>query len=254
MQNTLKFVSYFPIVLSGVRIRFTEPSKPSSYTYILKHIFRDAIIFFPALFFILQQDFLTFTLNFSLLYVACYSLYEIGYLYNDCVTVKKEDKPKFRSYTQLINWKNAILIRIIILFILLYYYWNTSLIIPIFLLTFAMTVHNSLHKNSDRILTTGFERLVKALFVPIAMIGIDYHKLYPCLVLILPILAVDVKSNTLTITKKYFDYDKIMFEQPYWKAFMLFLPLQIIALIYYPIQVLSGEIILALASLIAKMG
>lgn len=225
-----------------------------TYTYILKHVFRDAIIFFPALFFILQQDFFTYMLNFSLLYVACYSLYEIGYLWNDCVTVKKEDKPKFRPYTQLINWKNAILIRIIILFILLYYYWNTTLIVSISLLTFAMTIHNSLHKNSDRILTTGFERLVKTLFVPIAMIGVNYHKLYPCLVLALPILAVDVKSNTLTITRKYFVYDKQMFEKPYWKAFVLFLPLQIIALIYYPIQVLSGEIILALVSLIVKKG
>jgi len=42
-------------------------------------------------------DYLT---HFTLLLMAVYSLYEIGYIYNDFIRVKYDEKPTIRSYVE----------------------------------------------------------------------------------------------------------------------------------------------------------
>ena len=66
----------------------------------IRRLFREAIILFFALYFMSDYPLTDYLTHFTLLLMAVYSLYEIGYIYNDFIRVKYDEKPTIRSYVE----------------------------------------------------------------------------------------------------------------------------------------------------------
>ncbi len=108
----------------------------------------------PLYIFILTSNFEN---SFSLFITSCllvYNLYEIGYIFNDTETIKKEDKPTLRLNNQQLNYYEShkyyiYILRIfnaILLSTIIYYFHNISMEIIIFpyLILLTYVIYNSI--------------------------------------------------------------------------------------------------------------
>ncbi|WP_025209004.1 hypothetical protein [Hippea sp. KM1] len=108
--------------------------------------------------------------KFLLLWLFFWSIYEIGYFINDCVSVKKENISSIRVENQFCKHLNIILIfRVIVVLLLL---WNLYKIVPIlkllvisFFLMSVFYVHNKLVDYSYRFLTLVLLGVLKPMFI-----------------------------------------------------------------------------------------
>lgn len=237
------FIAHFPLTLTLYRSKSTPLSG-------LKSVFKDAVIFYPVLYYLLRWDLCTYTWHFALLYIASWAFYEIGYLLNDYVAVKHEDAPSFREYTKHVNFKAALIIRIALLIFVAWLIPSLPYLIWLVVLGITIVLFNSRKKKRDRITFYPYMRLIKAMLVPIVMSNFNISILYPCLILYLPFLATDARSYTLSVTIRYHSIDRTLFDKPFYEAFLIFFPFQIITLWEYPLQIFMGELIYAFASVV----
>lgn len=240
-----RLIAHFPIALTLYR------NKPEL-LYGFKKVFMDAIIFYPALYFLLGLDFITYTGHFALFYVASWAFYEIGYLLNDYIAVKHEDVPSFREYTKHVNFKVAFTIRIATLTLIAWLNHSPSFLTWLAIFSVAIVLFNSLKRKRDRITFYPYMRLVRAMFVPFVMSNFNVSILYPCIILYMPFLVADARSYTLSVTMRYYNIDRALFDKPFYEAFLIFLPFQVITLWSYPLQIFMGELIFALTSVMVK--
>lgn len=249
LQSLKQLLNYFPIFLTFYRLK-------QDFTYVLKVVSASAIIFYPALYFLLDSpDLLSYTVCFAFLTFVCWAAYEINYLINDFVAVKREDMPFFRSYTQDINFIVALAIRLIFLVLSAYILrFNIYFLEWLFFLGVYIALLNILKTKKERLPIYPCLRLLRHLFVPIILSDFNFQLLYPCFVLLLPLLFIDARSFVLMVVTRYLEMkrENLGLDITYYETILKTLPLQIFLLLNYPPVILSGELFLALISFIGK--
>lgn len=212
----------------------------------LRRIFREAFILFPALFFMLKMDFLSYTFFFILFFIALNSIYEIGYVYNDWIRVKYDEKPTIRNYVKEINPPLAIALRATYMLPGLFFF-PLSYVVALTLLSFAILNHNLRKRKIEKAVTLPFMRVIKYMFIPIAISGLDLEIVGSCLILLMPLFMIEGEIIAWDVINHY-EKLKTSLRFPYYVWFLTFLPFQALLLLKYPIWVLSGELIFMLIS------
>jgi len=157
------------------------PDMPSSALNRLRRIFRESFILFPALFFMLDMDFLRYAMSFIMLFVVLNSIYEVGYVYNDWVRIKYDEKPRIRQYIKDINPRLSIILRLTYTFLLSLYLFSPEYIYAVLLLLLAIVNHNHRTKKIQKAVTLPLMRVAKYMFIPIAMSGLNIEFIGACL-------------------------------------------------------------------------
>jgi hypothetical protein len=235
-----------PIYLSY--LRESTPNTGSSINRI-RRIFREALILYPALFFMVNYTFIVYTLVFFLFFVAVNAMYEVGYIYNDYVRVKYDDKPRKRVYVNLIYPCLAVALRIVYLIAIgvALNFLATSYVLALALLVVAILNHNLRTRKIDKVTSLPLMRVTKHMFIPIAFSNLNLEVIAASLILILPLLILD--SETIAWdTIKYYEPLKTSLNKPYYVWFFTFLPFQLIMLLKYPLWIFFGELFFAIIS------
>ncbi|WP_019551920.1 hypothetical protein [Propionispira raffinosivorans] len=173
------------------------------------------ITIFPILYFVIlsNDEYVKNLMIFSIAFLAIYSVYEIGYLFNDIYTVNFENNPTFRlenKYFEIVKQQFPLLIAVRIfytvlcLFILsLFEVYNLELFyFLIVLLNLSYAIHNT-YRNKINIITMFFIVGLKYVAIPVLFYPLgDYFTVSFILILIIPFLrSIEYAS------KKKFDID-----------------------------------------------
>ena len=195
-----------------------------------------------------------FIATFALLYILLISIYELQYVINDLLFSKYEDRPTLRFYpvsiwTLVLSRIISIVLYIAILLLSSLYGIESiqicNVTISLSLLVFAFLVHNIQKIKLKRILTFSLIRIVRLLFVPVALLG---SSIIPEIVLItLPYVFIEVIEGFRYNLSKY-GITTPPIQYRWYYIYGLFLPLQYVAL--RRIEPLSGVILLFTASLV----
>lgn len=215
--------------------------------YVFQYVFHDAVILFPALYLLLNPaDFFTFFLNFVILHIISWSVYEIHYLINDFIAVKFEDKPFYRDYTKVVNFKAALLLRILV--VALAFMWLNSALFILWILVFALAIllHNLIRQRRHRILFYPYTRLIKVMFTPIMLTNLEWNLMFACFVVYLPMLMCYACGTSIGVTARYYNFSLEEFPIRYYTAFLIMAPLQLL--------LLNGRWTLLLGSLAYALG
>jgi hypothetical protein len=189
---------------------------------------------------------------FTLLLMAVYSLYEIGYIYNDFIRVEYDEKPTIRPYVGIINARLATAIRItyIVLIGLLIKALLPSYIVAICILSIAILNHNLIRRKVEKIASWPYLRLSKYMFVPIAISNFNLEVVESCLLITFPLIVMDAENTIIAIIKKYEGIKISPLEKPYYVWFLTFLPIQLILLIAHSPLIFTGELLFIIISVV----
>jgi len=229
--------------------REIDPNAPSSPLNSVRRIFREAFILFPALFFMLNLNALSYALIFAMLFIVLHSIYEVGYVYNDWIRIRYEEKPTIRRYVEDINPLLSIILRGIYIVSLSFFLFSLSYIYAVLLLMLAIVNHNRKVEKYKQLITLPLMRTAKYMFVPIAMSGFNIEFLGGCLVLLLPLFIMEGEAIAGSVIR-FYDHPKTSFRFPYYVWFLTFLPFQALLLFRYPIWIFSGELLFMAISVV----
>lgn len=245
-QKTVKVLGeFFPIMLSFIR----DADKNNLNR--VRRLFREFTILFFALYFMLNYEFFNFLVLFALLLVAVYSIYEIGYLYNDFVRVKYDEKPTIRPYVDIIDAKLAAVVRAVyVAFVGVFVRtFLRSYIVAICILLIAILNHNLIKRKIDKIAARPFLRVSKYMFIPITMSNFNLEIISSCLLFLLPIIIMDAADVMFFAIKEYEEV-KTLPGKPYYVWFLTFMPLQLLLLFKYSPLIFTGEFLFIAISMV----
>jgi hypothetical protein len=235
-----------PIYLSY--LRELTPNTPGSPIDKIRRIFREVLILYPALFFMLNYTFIVYTLIFFLLLVALNAIYEIGYIYNDYVRIRYDEKPRKRVYINLIHPRLAVALRIVYLITVgvALNFLVVSYILALALLVIAILNHNFRTRKIDKVTSLPLLRVAKYMFIPIAFSNLSLEEIAASLILILPLLILESETIAWDIINHY-EPLKTSLRKPYYAWFLTFLPFQLL-LLKYPPWIFTGEFLFIIMS------
>lgn len=134
-------------------------------------------------------DFALFIMSSIFVYLAFFTLYEIGYIINDCVAIKYESAPTVR-YARRNEWKHLVLIKFLF-FIFLTLLGGIYLNIDVYaiivygvVVIFLFMMHNTL-SITDRGITYFWLQLMRLMILPYVIIH-DFNTLLTLLILVAP--------------------------------------------------------------------
>jgi len=191
---------------------------------------------------------------FSIGYLILTCIYEIFYVLNDVVFVRREDKPSIRRYVYNISMCRVIVVRLIYIIVLVYLllvYFQvsfTNICIAISLLTLTLAIHNLQTIKLKRIYTFSVLRLARWFFIPISILGPS--KASCIFVPLIPYFVIElIKGYNYELSKYGIQVPRIAIRESY--VYAIFLPLQIVSL-YPNTLLLLGNIIVMLITFIIE--
>jgi hypothetical protein len=180
--------------------------------------------------------------------VAMNAIYEIGYIYNDYVRVRYDERPRKRAYINLIYPRLAVALRIIYLIAVgAMLNFLVSYILALALLVVAILNHNFRTRKIDKVTSLPLLRVAKYMFIPIAFSNLTIEEIAVSLILILPLLILECEAIAWNIINHY-EPLKTSLRKPYYAWFLTFLPFQLLLLLKYPPWIFIGEFLFIIMS------
>lgn len=240
-----RWVCYVPVIYSFIR---NTESITSVFHKILA--FREVFLLFPALYYAMQPDLFNFAARFAIAFTVGRGLYEMGYLVNDLIVAKYEDKPSIRSYEGKVNLPVALGIRALMLAAAMLLFRSPATAVAVAIVSALIAIHNSTKRKKDRLASNPALRLSRYMFIVIVTADLEVPVITACMIVLLPIFAVDVAMSTLGIASRYLQLNTSDFAMPYYFWILTFLPIQLILLWDYSPLILLGEFGLLILSVV----
>jgi len=225
-----------------------------SFKIVFKKLTTELILMLPLLYWhfqFLYSDIILALVYLSLGYllanIILVSVYEIQYVINDIVVVKREDKPSIRSYPVrplFVVISRGVYSLVAVCLMLISRFDVIRVFVAIVLLSLAFLLHNIQKYKLKRIYTFALIRLTRYLFIPLCLIDSHHYLLYVPIVF-MPLLFVDIIQAYEYNLKKY-SIEVPKMDYPWYYIYGIFLPIQLMLIDW---KYIIGNIMIVLFSI-----
>lgn len=176
------------------------------------------------------------------------SVYEIQYVVNDVIIIKKEDRPSIRIYP--VKPEILIIFRIFYFIIttvlmVLFHFDMLNITVAIMLISLAFLLHNFQSYKLKRTYTFALVRLTRYVFIPLCLIN-NLKLLSNIVIAFIPLLFIEIiQAHEYNLEKYGVTIPRINY--PWFYLYGIFLPIQLILTDW---MYVSGNILLVTLSLL----